>query len=222
MKPKLTGEQIQEACKLYIEEGVSAVKLAKQFNCGASTMTSWLKKNGVEIRDKSVSISMHWVEFKQEDRYQEYIKGVSERTKGPKSKEARENMSKARADGIANGTINHRTYGKSQWYKGLYCRSTYEVRFVDICEEYGIPIEACRIVIPYEYKGFIRNYVPDFINQRDRVIYEVKPLKLKGSKTNQAKARAAHDWGKENGYRYQFITEVTLYGEDVSRESYSD
>lgn len=221
-KPKLTDNEVKKVCSLYIDDKISACKIAKLYNCGTTTITTYLKKNNIEIRSKSESISKHWVEFKQSAHYEDYITILSNSKKNiPKSKEARKNMSKARAEGISNGTIESRTYGKSKWYKGIYCRSSYEVSFIDICEKYNIRIEPCKFTIPYEFEGNIKYYIPDFISVDNKTIYEVKPMKLKGTEMNQAKARAAHEYCKNIGFTYQFITEVTLFDQKVTREEYA-
>lgn len=220
-KPKLTNEQIGEACRLYVEDKLSAVKIAKLFNCSTTTLTGWMKKSGVEIRPKSESISMHWEEFKQEERYLKYIEKLKKSTSSPKSREARANMSKARAEGIASGSIQSRCYGKSGWHKGFYCRSSYEMKFVDMCEEYNIPIESCKITIPYEFEGNTKHYIPDFVSHENKKIFEIKPLKLMSSLMNTAKANAAKKYCEYTGYQYVFITEFTLYNKKMSREDYS-
>lgn len=53
--------------------------------------------------------------------------------------------------------------GKSGWYKGLYCSSTWELAYVIYCIDHNIPIERCKEKRSYTYKGKVHNYYPDFV-----------------------------------------------------------
>ena len=53
--------------------------------------------------------------------------------------------------------------GKSGWYKGIYCSSTWELAYVIYCIDHNIPIERCKEKRSYTYKGKIHNYYPDFV-----------------------------------------------------------
>lgn len=53
--------------------------------------------------------------------------------------------------------------GKSGWYKGIYCSSTWELAYVIYCIDHNIPIERCKEKRSYTYKGKVHNYHPDFV-----------------------------------------------------------
>src|SRR5690606_15177393 len=103
---KFTIEQQKDIVDLYIKDRLSAVLISKKFNTTTTTITSILKRNNIQIRPKSISISEHWNRFKQEDRFEEYRKNLSKRQKNKiVSIESREKMSKSRSEGIAQGRI---------------------------------------------------------------------------------------------------------------------
>lgn len=53
--------------------------------------------------------------------------------------------------------------GKSGWYKGIYCSSTWELAYVIYHIDHNIPIERCKEKRSYTYKGKVHNYYPDFV-----------------------------------------------------------
>ena len=52
--------------------------------------------------------------------------------------------------------------GKSGWYKGYYCDSSWELAVVIFCLENNIQIKRNTEKRHYEFDGKIRNYIPDF------------------------------------------------------------
>ena len=62
--------------------------------------------------------------------------------------------------------------GKSGWYKGIYCSSTWELAYLIYCLDHNIPIKRCKEKRSYIYEGKLHNYYPDFIT--DRGIIEIK------------------------------------------------
>lgn len=74
--------------------------------------------------------------------------------------------------------------GKSGWYKGIYCSSTWELAFVVYHLDNGLKIERCNEKRKYIYEGVEHTYYPDFIT--DEGIIEIK-----GYNTNQWQAK--HD-----------------------------
>lgn len=62
--------------------------------------------------------------------------------------------------------------GKSGWYKGIYCSSTWELAYVIYCIDHNIPIERCKEKRSYTYKGKVHNYYPDFVTPEG--IIEIK------------------------------------------------
>lgn len=213
----------EEVVKMYNVDHKSATEIAKKYLCTVTTVTSLLKKKGINIREKTQSISMAWDRRKEDTVvFTAYIEKLSERLSGRVfSAESRKQMSSTRSERIASGEINHRTYGKSEHYKGFFVRSSYERRFVDLCEELHITIEPCKYLIPYIGKdGNYRTYIPDFYDPIKARIFEIKPVKLKQTKTNQLKFKAAKEFCKERGITFHIITEHTLFNYPIFREDY--
>ena len=89
--------------------------------------------------------------------------------------------------------------GKSGWYKGIYCSSTWELAFVIYHLDHNLPIERCAFYRTYECNGVIHKYYPDFITNEG--IIEIKGLR---TKQWEAKQRANPDI-------------ITLYKEDMQK-----
>lgn len=53
--------------------------------------------------------------------------------------------------------------GKSGWYKGFYCRSSWELAFVIYHLDHNSNIQPCKEVRTYTFEGKIRKYYPDFL-----------------------------------------------------------
>lgn len=65
--------------------------------------------------------------------------------------------------------------GKKGWYKGFFCDSSWELAYVIYCLDHGIDIKRNTEKRTYEYKGKIKNYIPDFIVEGE--IVEIKGFK---------------------------------------------
>lgn len=65
--------------------------------------------------------------------------------------------------------------GKSGWYKGFYCDSSYELVFVIFCLENGINIKRNTEKRKYLFNNKEKNYIPDFII--DNELVEIKGYK---------------------------------------------
>ena len=68
--------------------------------------------------------------------------------------------------------------GKSGWYKGIYCASTWELAYVIYCLDNCIDIKRCTDVRTYVYNNKIHKYYPDFI-------VDGKIIEIKGYTTKQ-------------------------------------
>lgn len=66
-------------------------------------------------------------------------------------------------------------YGKSGWYKGIHCDSSWELAFVIYHLEHNLYIERCKESRLYIYKGKTYKYYPDFITNEG--IIEIKGYK---------------------------------------------
>ena len=63
--------------------------------------------------------------------------------------------------------------------------------------------------IPYydtEHK-ITRNYIVDFIDNENKIVYEVKPYRCKSKQSNIDKFNALEEWCKTNDYKMNIITE---------------
>ena len=94
-----------------------------------------------------------------------------------------------------NATKKGTGRGKSGYYKGLYCNSTYELAFVIWATDWGLPIVRSEKRIEYTFRGKKKLYFPDF--EIANCVYEIKGREGPGTK---AKAVAAAKIG-----RYVFI-----------------
>jgi hypothetical protein len=62
--------------------------------------------------------------------------------------------------------------GKSGWYKGIWCDSSYELAWVIYQLEHNITFERNKQRFSYQWKGASKEYIPDFI--KDDQIIEIK------------------------------------------------
>lgn len=62
--------------------------------------------------------------------------------------------------------------GKKGWYKGFYCRSTWELAWLIYELENGSQVEACKESFEYELNGKKHKYYPDF--KIGDIFYEIK------------------------------------------------
>ena len=74
---------------------------------------------------------------------------------------------------LANSGNTKGNRSKKGFYKGIYCGSSYELVYVIYNLEHNIPFKRCESYYPYEYKGQLSNYFPDF-ELSDGTIIEIK------------------------------------------------
>lgn len=77
-------------------------------------------------------------------------------------------------------------HGKSGWYKGIYCDSTWELAFVIYHLDHDLKIERCKEPRKYIFNNKEHLYFPDFIT--DRGIIEIK-----GYSTSQWEAKQSQN-----------------------------
>lgn len=70
------------------------------------------------------------------------------------------------------GYRNGSGYGKSGWYKGIHCDSSWELAFVIYHLEHNLNIERCKEIRKYFYKNQEHKYFPDFVT--DEGLIEIK------------------------------------------------
>lgn len=85
-------------------------------------------------------------------------------------------------------------------------RSTWEGVFYGIMKEKGITLDYETHRIPYTYENVKRVYMPDFIDEKNRVIYEIKPDSEFDLKV-EAKIASAKQYCIVNGYELVLITD---------------
>lgn len=90
---------------------------------------------------------------------------------------------------INNKTINH--------------RSSWEAFFHLVNNE--LLYEKKRI--EYYYENNRHNYIVDFIDEKNKILYEVKPNSEKTKLKNKCKRNAAIEWCKNNNYTYKVISD---------------
>jgi hypothetical protein len=97
-------------------------------------------------------------------------------------------------------------------------RSTFDALFYMYSETNNKDYVYEKLRIPYYLNGKKFIYITDYISERDKIVVEIKPESLLTNETNTAKEKALSKWCKENGYKYQIITEkflkeffITLY-----------
>lgn len=80
-------------------------------------------------------------------------------------------------------------------------RSSWDA-FFHLCNQ-KLEYEKC--VIPYIYKGNKHNYIIDFIDRDNKIIYEIKPDAIKNRDINLIKFDYANKWCKVNDYKFVII-----------------
>jgi hypothetical protein len=64
-----------------------------------------------------------------------------------------------------------------------------------------------KLRIPYFYNKEWHNYIVDFIDENQRIIYEIKPISESNNLKNRLKKEAAIRWAHDNQYEYIEINE---------------
>ncbi len=85
--------------------------------------------------------------------------------------------------------------------KYIKFRSTWEAFFNKVNKS----LEYEKLIIPYEYNGEKHNYIVDFIDEENKILYEIKPSSEKNKKRNQIKFKNAIKWCNDNGYKFNII-----------------
>lgn len=104
-----------------------------------------------------------------------------------------------------SGTGGHRLNsgnGKSGWYKGISCQSTYELAWVIYNLDHNIKFQRCKKVFQYEVDGQIHKYYPDFELQ-DGTIIEIKGYYQNTVKLKQQAVL-------QQGYNYKILYKKDL------------
>jgi len=63
-----------------------------------------------------------------------------------------------------------------------------------------------KVRVPYFIDGEFHNYVMDFVDINNKILYEIKPDSLKETRVNKIKFSAAKDWAKLNDFKFKVIS----------------
>ncbi len=155
-------------------------------------------------------------------------------SRGPKTDEARRNMSDARkgmkfsdahrqalsaakVEQMQRGAFG----GKQQSYtslktgEGQWSHSSYETRrmkFLDGCPDVVTWTKKHKIVIPYEWKGAEHRYIPDFFVEYTDGIQSLQEVKgwIRDPSRTSAKERAARAFCEARGWEYRVLFNENL------------
>ncbi|MFA7143330.1 MAG: hypothetical protein WC175_05085 [Candidatus Dojkabacteria bacterium] len=108
-------------------------------------------------------------------------KGLTKET-DERVKKTSETCKKLAKDGKFGGYRKGSGRGKSGWYKGFFCDSSWELAYVIYCLEHNIKIERNTKRFKYEFENKIHEYIPDFI-------VEGQLIEIKGYNTKQWQAK---------------------------------
>ncbi len=136
-----------------------------------------------------------------------------------KTKEYRETMRQYAIQKLAEGKIGPQAPYKTEWKhnpftgKKEYMHSSWESIFLDHMIKEGIPVTK-KHNYRFRYKdmnGIERDYIPDFVEIDNDVIYEVK-----GGQDEEAelKAAAAKAWCDKSGHEYVILYKKEIYSLD--------
>ncbi len=102
-------------------------------------------------------------------------------------------------------------YGKSGWYKGIYCDSSWELAFVIYHLDHNLYIERCKEHRKYIFKNEEHTYIPDFITNEGII-------EIKGYKTIQWEAKEISNPDVkvlyENDIKFYLNYVIQKYGND--------
>ena len=66
------------------------------------------------------------------------------------------------------------------------------------------------IVIPYKIDNKIRNYFVDFVDNKNKILYEIKPKIRHNDKKNIIKFEALKKYSEKNNFTYKIIDEIYI------------
>jgi len=98
-----------------------------------------------------------------------------------------------------NGYINCRIYYNNNKY-----RSTWDFMFHILNPTF----EYETVIIPYQIDNTYKNYITDYYDNINSIIYEVKPSNQIDNKVVKAKERYTIEYCEQNNLKYEFITET--------------
>lgn len=124
-------------------------------------------------------------------------------------KECKQKLSKIMKEKIKNGEFTPNI--TNSW-----CRSKTSITINDKIYNFRSSWEATffilnnhlkyeKIRIPYFYKKKEKIYIVDFVDEENKILYEIKPNSEREKEKNILKELAAKKWCKKNSYKYKII-----------------
>jgi len=111
--------------------------------------------------------------------------------------------------------------GYSGHYRNFYFRSLLELSFILEMEKSGINLiggEIDKFAIKYyNWKGMIKTYRPDYVDEVNKIIYEIKPKRLCDSPSVKLKTIAAKKEYPKFGYTYELITPTKISTSELTK-----
>lgn len=133
-----------------------------------------------------------------------------------KTDSQREAQSNTMKDKIMSGEFTPRTSNRLNHERiqqhGHKFRSTWELMFYEKMVSRGVELEYETLRIPYTFNGKRHVYITDFVDRKNKVVYEVKPKSQIDTPKVKAKELSAVEWCDNNGYTFKYITEDNING----------
>jgi len=123
-----------------------------------------------------------------------------------KAKIARGEFTPCVTNSWANSKVNLKEFG-------IPFRSTWEAYFYLFMtiKKHNLKYEKLRIQYYDPAKNKMRNYITDFVDYENQMVYEIKPNGYKDNITIIAKEKAAQHWCMANDYTFKYISEDWFY-----------
>lgn len=122
--------------------------------------------------------------------------------------------SKRMKDKILDGVFTPQiTNSWTRWtaeYNGKKYRSLFDALFKCYADRIKLNVEYEKLRIPYNYNNQSHVYIVDFLDTKNKQIYEIKPNSLVEDELNKTKELFAKSWCDDNGYKYNLISENEL------------
>lgn len=131
------------------------------------------------------------------------------------SEESKKKMSEA-LKGKSGGVRKGGGRGKSGWYKGYWCDSSWELAYVIYNIEHGIKFERNKQGFEYEFEGDIFRYYPDFLME-DGSYTEVKGYMDKKNEAKHQQFKGILNVLEKDEVKPYLDYVINKYGDDFIR-----
>jgi hypothetical protein len=202
-------------------EPTKFISLGKGYQDYCSEECTWkdktLRITSKEMKDKRLKgLSVLWddkeklktIYIKNKDKriqgLKKYYKNIHQKVKEERSQKQSESMRSLIKSGKFKPNINNVYNGSMTEVGNIKFRSSWEAAFYLLNRN----VEYEKFSIPYTYKGKERNYFVDFVDEKCKIIYEIKPISRQMDEVNVIKDLTARRWSKNNGYSYIIVDET--------------